>query len=584
MKKLLLFAMLFIPARGADWYVSTNGTGNGTLGNPWFLQAAFTNSSAIQPGDTVWLRGGTYFPTVTNATLGDLGWAPLFAGATNNPITIRSYTNEWAAIDRRWTCNAWIRFRDLEFFDSKKGLYSTNGVANGGHGPWVHFIGSTQVGNEWINCLIHDIHNGFSFVYGSETMRGCIVWYVGWNLYEHVFYPNPFSASGNVFIWPHNKVFNNSPDVTLGGWDGRITVSSNVVFGGGVPFNSTTANDLNAQKWSSVNVTGNWFQNTNANVTISSTNSTVSSNLMIATQPFILGGSNNTANANTVFANTTQGKPTVYYAAASSGWFSVDHNAYYDITNQVSFAINGVYGKHFGDWQALGFDPNGTTNYPTHPPNMVTVIPNADQVKRGHVGVFNPGGSNTITADLSSFLTAGDNYSLYSAQNYQAGAIQTGVYSGPITVPLTNLTAAPILYGTNTNYEGETPVRPTLPSPLYFGAFVVTATAGNTTWNLTVSSAPNSGGLVTASPIDNNGFTSGTTSFSLNYNNGVSVTLTAPAQIANSNFSKWTTNSVDAGTSTNLTFTVTTNLTAIAIYKSFGTALSGVSGGGISAQ
>ena len=49
-------------AHAADFYVSPTAAANGTgsLNNPWKLQTALDHPSAVQPGDTIWLRGGIY--------------------------------------------------------------------------------------------------------------------------------------------------------------------------------------------------------------------------------------------------------------------------------------------------------------------------------------------------------------------------------------------------------------------------------------------------------------------------------------------------------------------------------------------
>src|SRR5271157_5219212 len=61
-----------------------------------------------------------------------------------------------------------------------------------------------------------------------------------------------------------------------------------------------------------------------------------------------------------------------------------------------------------------------------------------------------------------------------------------------------------------------------------------------TTYVLTVDSAtPSSGATITATPADNNNKTSGVTPFTLSYNAGAAVTLTAPATAASNNFSAW---------------------------------------------
>ncbi|MEK7061424.1 MAG: hypothetical protein AAB954_02070, partial [Patescibacteria group bacterium] len=46
----------------AQYYVSPTGSasGNGSLENPWDLQTALNHPAVVHPGDTIWLRGGTY--------------------------------------------------------------------------------------------------------------------------------------------------------------------------------------------------------------------------------------------------------------------------------------------------------------------------------------------------------------------------------------------------------------------------------------------------------------------------------------------------------------------------------------------
>src|SRR4051794_19137990 len=53
------------PTARAGWYAAPNGsaTGQGTINSPWDLATAVKggpNSASVQPGDTIWVRGGTY--------------------------------------------------------------------------------------------------------------------------------------------------------------------------------------------------------------------------------------------------------------------------------------------------------------------------------------------------------------------------------------------------------------------------------------------------------------------------------------------------------------------------------------------
>ena len=80
---------------------------------------------------------------------------------------------------------------------------------------------------------------------------------------------------------------------------------------------------------------------------------------------------------------------------------------------------------------------------------------------------------------------------------------------------------------------------------------------------LTVDSAtPASGATITATPADNNNKTSGVTPFTLSYNAGAAVTLTAPATAGGYNFSAWTGCATANTTTCNVTMNANTTVTA----------------------
>jgi hypothetical protein len=101
-----------------------------------------------------------------------------------------------------------------------------------------------------------------------------------------------------------------------------------------------------------------------------------------------------------------------------------------------------------------------------------------------------------------------------------------------------------------------------------------------TVYVLTVNSvSPASGVAITVSPADNNGTTSGKTSFTLSYNSGSSVTLTAPATSGVNNFSSWsgctTASTVTCSVTMNAGTTVTANYVAPPITVTPNTAIIG---------
>lgn len=466
-------------SHAADWYVSTNGSGSGSILSPWPLQTALTNSSSVNAGDTIWLRGGVYFPPSTNAySNNDPAWLQAFvAGTTNNCITIRSYPGEWAVIDGLWSSiQSYVRFRDVEFIDSLKGHHNPT-VVNSGNGPWVHFSNGSSIGNEWINCVIHDIHDGFT---GGYQVRGCVIWYVGWNSFEHVGYPAPANMHGNISGW-HMSMFTDGVMSNVGLPYGT-GVNYNIVFGGG----QTVTNE----QWADINTSGsttiihsnycyNYYANGISSPCISSTlidNMSIIGNVFASPLPMTLGinGTNVSVQNNVCYQDSTNGGGLVFYLSTPTGGYTIDNNQYYSIApDSVTFAYGGVYSLSFATWKTHGIDASSTATDSAHPSDAVYVIPNADTPLRAHIAVYNWTKADNVTVDVSSVMHAGQTYQLISAQNYNAGAIKTGTLIGTtITVPMTNLSTAAILYGTNVNYIGETPTQPPPTSP-EFGAFVL---------------------------------------------------------------------------------------------------------------
>ena len=76
----------------ARYYVSPGGSraGDGSRNHPWDLATALSGGrGTVRPGDTIWLRGGTY-PGGFDATL---------TGTSATPIVVRQYPGERATID-----------------------------------------------------------------------------------------------------------------------------------------------------------------------------------------------------------------------------------------------------------------------------------------------------------------------------------------------------------------------------------------------------------------------------------------------------------------------------------------------------
>ena len=103
-------------------------------------------------------------------------------------------------------------------------------------------------------------------------------------------------------------------------------------------------------------------------------------------------------------------------------------------------------------------------------------------------------------------------------------------------------------------------------------SYAVTATyTAPAIYTLTVNSVyPSSGVVINASPADNNSTTSGTTGFTLSYNQGTAVTLIAPATAGGNSFSSWSgcasASTVTCNVTMNASYTVTTTYTTPVVY------------------
>lgn len=95
---LLAAAVAARPAHAAEYYAATTGSpsGTGSIGNPWDLQTALiagAPTGTVQPGDTVWVRGGVYLVPFTVH----------LKGTPAQPIVVRNYPGERVLLDRQYS-------------------------------------------------------------------------------------------------------------------------------------------------------------------------------------------------------------------------------------------------------------------------------------------------------------------------------------------------------------------------------------------------------------------------------------------------------------------------------------------------
>ena len=176
----------------AGYFASTTGsaTGAGTIGDPWTLAVAFAGgypANRVQPGDTVWIRGGTY----TGQYLCQL------SGTAGNPITFRGYPGERVTIDGNYdpdvpgNTNATIRImgvggyvciQDLEVMNSQTNRWSNTAQTDARGDSIMVWPGNCKI----INCVLHDDGEGLFNVKTAQgtEIYGNLIYHDGYYSYE----------------------------------------------------------------------------------------------------------------------------------------------------------------------------------------------------------------------------------------------------------------------------------------------------------------------------------------------------------------------------------------------------------------
>jgi hypothetical protein len=158
-------SLFFIPLavkQGQQWYVSPMGTsaGDGSIDKPWDMQTALSMPITIKPGDTIWIKGGTYQAPLDNSQarvytnrLRGTATAPIIVrAALGERVTIQGGIND--AITAPLSSHTW--YWGLEITSTTTRL-NTPAERPGG----INLYGA---GNRVINCVIHDAgHPGVGF-------------------------------------------------------------------------------------------------------------------------------------------------------------------------------------------------------------------------------------------------------------------------------------------------------------------------------------------------------------------------------------------------------------------------------------
>ncbi|MEW6301910.1 MAG: hypothetical protein AB1705_00455 [Verrucomicrobiota bacterium] len=466
---LIRFCLVWMPwallqAGAANWYVAPQGTpgGPGTMAEPYDLRTALSGGVG-QPGDTFWLREGTY-------ALGQV--ATQVHGEAGKPITFRQWPGEKARVDGSvifWGAAGHVVLRDFELYSSDTNRLSA--IWGAGINPPPSDI-NPRIGIEcyapnlsFINLVVRDQTR--SGIYISEVatntlVYGCLLYNNGWaspdnaeghNVYAQS-YIGPveiadniaFNATGANFHLYEQRAGRQLAGVTLEGnvafhagalqqvrryWDwiigveppstgaDRIVLKENMTYRPLV----TTALDNVLIGWfgtnGSVVLQDNYFP---LSLTLNNwTNATVTGNLFAAqnTNPIV--------RLNQTFPMTGVWDDNRYWRAPTAGGFwsnSIVHT--------------------FPEWQAAtSYDLNSSHTVGGLSGTQVFVRPNRFEPGRANIIVYNWDGLSHVPVDVASLLPVGVGYDVINAQDPSGPPVLSGVFDGaPLLLPMTGLTVA----------------------------------------------------------------------------------------------------------------------------------------------
>lgn len=443
----------------AGWHVTPGGssTGTGSRIQPWTLAYALSGATGrVQPGDTIWLHGGTYRGKFSSTV----------AGVAGRPVVIRQYPGERAMIDVAGSTSgtargdafivrgAWTIWWDFELMNSDPNR-STDTRPN--------MIVNDASNTKYVHLVVHDGGIGF-YNYPSRSnveINGSIFYNNGWQ---------GLAKGGGHALYLKSST-------------GPVTARDNIIFNQ-FGYGIHVYTDAAAGQLVNITLDGN----------VSFNNGSVTTGYSTASMANILVGGEEPVSASRVLNNMTYFSPGYGVYNLMLGYGDLPN---VDITLQNNYAVGGTYVLNVGRWdrvtatgnQLIGSsrvvrvkdttlvgyawsansyqrDPsaaawqyNGTdysfdnwkqgtglgltdaamSTKPVGP--QIFVRPSIYEPGRATIVVYNWDGGASVGADLTGILPVGTRYEVRNVQNWFGTPVATGTYGGgSISIPMGGVT------------------------------------------------------------------------------------------------------------------------------------------------
>jgi hypothetical protein len=435
---LALVLMMAGEARANNFYVSPTGSPSniGSMASPWDINTGLNNQT-IQPGDTVWLRNGTY---------GSGGLSTISSSLTGTaalPTYVRQYPGERATINGGLEITGnYVWYWGFEVANLNWAFprrTQDTGSFPGGKPPDGIVFSQGVTGNKIINMIVHDAADGIADQQESTATEvyGNLTYNNGWSApdrgHGHGIYLQNGSTTPKLIT---NNINYNSFDIGIqafGTSAGPVTylnLNGNVAFNAGLPAGRRVDNILfedggleqdiqvsNGVFYNPLNATPdntgyNEFDGTGIDLTLEN-------NYWIGATPTNYATLQLENYQSLLFTGNTVVGPVTLSNVTSNNWSG---NTYYNSS------------------PPSGLDP-GSPVYNHNPTGVTTIVqPNKYEPGRANIIVMNWAQNPTATVDIgSSGLKAGTQFEVLDSQNFWGPAVLTGTYDGvsPIVLPTT---------------------------------------------------------------------------------------------------------------------------------------------------
>jgi hypothetical protein len=447
------------PPPHGGYYVAPTGspTGDGSVTRPWNLATALAHPAAVQPGDTIWLRGGVYKTGALTTRL---------TGTPVAPIIVRQYPGERATIDGYFTyySGGYAWFWGFE-------ITNTNLADPGNSGFEIKVPGV-----KLINLIIHDASwNGIgTWVEAPDNeVYGCLLYNNG------RIGTAPGRHAHGIYIQNSTGYKRIHDNILFNGWAhnihayGETAPLNNLDFEGNVSFNAGSYTGYGGREYlvggsvpvQNLRFVSNYGYNNRDNWSMAEAQFGFSDDVVntnpVITDNYIYGFVRFTYWQRVVFQRNTlltlAGNPTqdaVFMGVptlADLANFNWNHNTYrwnwvggtgQPFQLEVQTPSSKTY-YDFSGWKtATGLDAASSSSQAAPTGQHIVLRPNRYEAKRAHIVVFNWSGAATANADLSSVLAPGDYFEIREVQNFYGPPAVTGTYAGgSVALPMAEVTA-----------------------------------------------------------------------------------------------------------------------------------------------